>query len=182
MRGTGLQRAIKHLHSLQKRLEREFKETSIVVVLLGAGGKGLEQRRTLKKELAISGIIPLVPEDDFPREIAPSLVEVAMLSKGDIELVFINVESWGSTTEFAQLHGNNRIAPKLRILVDHSHHPLYSSSTSYLSDLYLTHAAVFGHVYAVDGESKGPFPSAHEVTVKLAERYRQWKAMQKLIR
>lgn len=176
MRGTGLQRAIKHLHSLQKRLEREFKETSIVVVLLGAGGKGLEQRRTLKKKLAISGIIPLVPEDDFPKEIAPSLVEIAMLLKGDIELVLIDVESWGSTTEFAQLYGNSRIAPKLGVLVDHQHHPLYGSAKGYLSDLYLTHVAVFGHVYAVNEGGMGPFPSPNELTLKLAERYRQWKA------
>jgi len=127
-------------------------------------------------------MIPLVPEEDFPREIAPSLVEIAMLSKGDIDLVFVNVESWGSATEFAQLHRNSRIAPKLRVLVDHAHHPLYGSSTSYLSDLYMTHMAVFGHVYAVDGERTGPFPSPHEVTLKLAERYRQWKTMVGLIR
>jgi hypothetical protein len=163
-------------------LEGEVRETSIAIVLLGAGGKGLEQRRTLEKELAAGGMIALIPEDDFPREIAPSLVEIAMLSEGDIELVFVNVESWGSATEFAQLYGNSTIAQKLRVLVDHSYHPLYGSSTGYLSDLYLTHTAVFGHVYAVDGEGTDPFPSSHELTVKLAERYRQWKAMKRLIR
>lgn len=124
MRENRLQRAIKRLHSLQKHLEREVRERSTVAVLLGAGGKGLEQRRALKKELTTYGIIALIPDNDFPREIAPSLIEIAMLSEGDIELVFVNVESWGSATEFAQLHGNTTIAQKLRVLVNHAYHPL----------------------------------------------------------
>jgi hypothetical protein len=103
------------------------------------------------------GMIVLIPEDDFPREVAPSLVEEAMLSKGDVELVFINVESWGTVTESTQFHRNRRIAPELMVLVGHEHHLLYGSSASYLTDVYLTHLAVFGHVYAIDDSRKNPF-------------------------
>ncbi|MEM2930799.1 MAG: hypothetical protein QW797_08090 [Thermoproteota archaeon] len=38
----------------------------------------------------------------------------------------------------------------------HEHHPLYGNSASYLTDVYLTHLAVFGHVYAV-GDSRETF-------------------------
>ena len=182
MKRTSVDRALKRLHSLQNRLRRKVKETSITVVLLGAGGKGLRQRRKLREELTTAGILALIPEDDFPREIAPSLVEPAVLSHREVDLVFVNVESWGSVTEFAQIHENLRIAPKLRVIVNHSYHPLYGRSTSYLSDYYFTHMAVFGHVYAVDDAQTIPFPSCHEVIMKLAERYRQWRAIRLSVR
>lgn len=182
MKRRSVDRALGRLHSLQNRLTRKVKETSITVVLLGAGGKGLRQRRKLREELTRAGMIALIPEDDFPREIAPSLVEPAMLSHREVDLVFVNVESWGSVTEFAQLHENPITAPKLRVIVDCAYHPLYGRFTSYLSDYYFTHMAVFGHVYAVDDVRTTPFPSCHEVVMKLAERYRQWRAIRLSVR
>ncbi|MEM3465693.1 MAG: hypothetical protein QW566_04390 [Candidatus Jordarchaeales archaeon] len=171
-----LSRILVEIRSAKRSIEKKTGETSIIIVLLGAGGRGLRQRRALRNRLASMGMVALIPEDDFPREVAPSLVEEAVLSKGDVELVFINVESWGTATEFAQFHGSRRIAGKLRVLVEHEHHPLYGSSASYLTDVYLTHLAVFGHVYAVDDSRRTVFPTVREVVVKLAERYRVCKA------
>lgn len=162
---------------MRRKIEKRVRETSIIIVLLGAGGQGLRQRRVLRNELASMGMVVLIPEDDFPGEVAPSLVEEAVLSKGDVELVFINVESWGTVTEFTQFHGNRRIAPKLRVLVKHEHHPLYGNSSSYLTDVYLTHLAVFGHVYAVGDSRETFFPTVRDVVVRLAERYRVCKAL-----
>ena len=54
---------------------------------------------------------------------------------------------------------------------------LYGSSKSYLTDVYLTHTAIFGHVYAVDGQGGLPFPSTEKTITKLAERFRQLKVI-----
>jgi len=170
------------VHLLKRSFERRISKTGIIVVLLGAGGRGLKQRRILRQELTVLGIIALIPEDDFPKEIAPSLCEEAMLSKGDIELAFVNVQSWGTATEFAQFHKNSTIAPKLRVLVPHEYHPLYGNSKSYLTDLYLTHTAIFGHVYAIDDARTSAFPPSRQVIMKLAERYRQCKVLGLLTR
>jgi hypothetical protein len=94
-----------------------------------------------------------------------------------VELVFINVESWGTATEFTQFHGNMRIALKLRVLAKHVHHQLYGGSASYLTDVYLAHLAVFRHVYAIGGSRGNVFPKVRDVVVKLAERYRVCKAL-----
>jgi len=158
---------------------KKVKEISIIVVLLGAGGKGLKQRRNLKNELKKMNIIAVIPEDDFAKEVPPPLIEEFMLTQGDMDLVFINVESWGSATEFGQFHERWEIAPKLRVIVEHKYHPLYGSSTnptSYLTNSYLIHEAVYGHVYAVD-ETGGRFATTRDVTIKLADAYRWWKAL-----
>jgi len=144
---------------------------------MGASGQGLRQRRRLRGVLSRRGLLALVPEDDFPRDIAPSLVERAMLSEGDVDLAFINLESWGTATEFGQFHEIRRIARKLRILVDHQYHPLHSNSRSYLTDLYLTHLAVYGHVYPVARARRSLLPSVKKTVTKLAVRYSQWKAL-----
>jgi len=63
-----------------------------------------------------------VPEDDFS-DVPPSLAERSTLKESDVELVFVNVESWGSATEFGQFHTDEKIAPKLRVRpeIDESH-------------------------------------------------------------
>jgi hypothetical protein len=164
------------MHQLTTRLVKRAKQTTLIVALLGAGGQQLAQRRTIAGSLSARGILALIPEDDFPKDVGASLLEEAMLSKGDVGLVFVNVESWGSVIEFAELRRNPKIAPKLRVIVNHAYHPLYGSSTSYLTDVYLTHMAVFGHVYAVDGPGGLPFPSTEKAITILAERFRQLKA------
>lgn len=168
--------AVARIHQLTTRLVKRAKRTTLIVALLGAGGQQLAQRRTIARSLSALGILALIPEDDFPKDVSASLLEEAMLSEGDVGLVFVNVESWGSVIEFAEFRRNPKIAPKLRVIVNHTYHPLYGSSTDYLTDVYLTHMAVFGHVYAVDGRGGLPFPSTKKAITTLAERFRQVKA------
>jgi len=162
------------VHAKKVEIEEKLNELFLAVFLMGAGGKGLEERRRLENLLEERGIIAIVAEDDLPRDVAPSLVEEYVLSSSEVELAFVNVESWGSAAEFVQYHENPSVAPKLRVLVESKHHPLYGRERGYLTDLYLTHLAVYGHVYAY---GKKPFPSSAEIVVKLAERYKQWRAL-----
>src|SRR5205809_5931287 len=83
------------VRDLRNRLLRRVRRTNVVVALLGKGGHGLSSRRRLAKTLRQLRIVALVPEDDFPRDIGPSLAEEAVLSDADTHLVFIHVESWG---------------------------------------------------------------------------------------
>ncbi len=100
-----------------------------------------------------------------------------MLRDGDPDLIFLNVQSWGSATELGQLHRSRRLAPRLRVLVPPAYHPLHGTSTSYLTEVYLNHLTAFGHVYPVDGKAMAPVPSASALIVKVSERYRQLKAL-----
>lgn len=159
-------------------LERRVRESCIVVALLGAGGKGIVERRKIGQRLEAKGIIALIPEDDFP-EFSPSLIEEVILRRADIDLIFINVESWGTVAEFVQFHDEKDIAPKLRVLVQHAYHPLYGNSTSYLTDVYLTHLAVYGHLYAYGNEECG-FPTSERIIMVLANRYKELKFLGKI--
>ena len=168
---------LRRLHAIRRELESRVRESAIIVVLMGASGQGLSQRRRLRSALSRRGVLALVPEDDFPRDIAPSIVERAILSRADIDLAFINLKSWGTATEFGQLHQIRRTARKLRVLVNPEHHPLHGKSRSYLTDLYLTHLAAYGHIYPVTTTRRLPFPSVKKTVMKLAVRYAQWKAL-----
>jgi hypothetical protein len=167
------------VESLRKDQERKVDAIALYVVLLGAGGDGLEERRALARKLGQTGIVAFIPEDDLSPDVAPSLAERDMLANGDIDLAFVNVQSWGSAAEFAEFQSDPKIAPKLRILVERRYHPLYGSpgSSGYLTDSYLTHDAVFGHVYMYKGEDSPEWiPSTDEVVLKIADRYKQWRA------
>jgi len=148
-----------------------------MVALLGAGGQGLAERRRIAAVLDRSGIAAIVPEDELPDDMAPSLAEKALFSRNEVDLVFVNVESWGSAAEFAQFHENRRIAPKLRVLVPPEHHPLHGGDRGYLTDLYLSHLTEFGHVYAIDGRARVRLPSALDAIGLLSARQRQVKAL-----
>lgn len=161
-----------------RRLERKLRQTAVFVALLGAGGPGLAERRKMAAVLTRPGISVIVPEDALPDNMGPSLAEKALFSRNDVDLVFVNVESWGSAAEFAQFHEDRRIAPKLRVLVSARRHPLHGAATGYLSDLYLSHLAEFGHVYAIDGRNRVRLPSALTVIGTLSERCRQIKALE----
>ncbi len=145
--------------------------------MLGANGEGLAERRKIARTLKRKGIIVLVPEDDFPRDVSPSVAEPATLADGDVDLVFLNLQSWGTAGEFGQFHENQRIAPKLRVLVPLEYHPFHGKEKGYLTDLYLAHLARFGHVYGVASKDMATFRSAKTIITKLAERYRQIVAM-----
>lgn len=168
------------VESLRRDYERKIAGTRVIVVLLGAGGDGLRDRRVLSARLREKGIGVIIPDDDLPADVSLSIVERDMLSAMDVDLAFVNVQSWGSAAEFAEFQADERIAPKLRILVSRKHHPLYGSSTAsgYLTDTYMTHEAVYGHVnmYRVREETVPDWlPAADEIVLKLSERYRQWK-------
>ena len=62
--------------------------------------------------------------------------------------------------------------------MDPDHHPLHSLKDGYLTDLYLTHLAAYGHVYAVDGGRLIPMPSTKSLVTVLAETTRQLKFVQ----
>ena len=160
-------------------IEKRVKDTSIIVVLLGASGRGLRKRRKIRAKLEEEGIIAIIPEDDLPTEEAPSVAEEEIFAEEDVDLVYVDVESWGSATEFAQFHGKKTIAHKLRVLTRREHHPLYGASQSYLTDLYLSHLAVYGHVYAYGEE--GCFPAPEEIILKLSRRYKRLKALGKIL-
>ena len=162
----------------RERLESQIGRSTLIVVLLGSTGNGLEERRRVARLLNELGMAALVPEDDFPRDVGASVVERAILSGADIDLVFVSVESWGSATEFGQFHTDPRIARKLRVLVDPEHHPIHDAKDGYLRDLYLTHLVAYGHVYAADGGRTVRVPSKESLVLLLAERHRQLKRFQ----
>ncbi|HYT00915.1 MAG TPA: hypothetical protein VEO20_09655 [Thermoplasmata archaeon] len=167
----------RRIRSIRRDLERRLNRSASIIVLLGAGGKGLEERRAISEALSKRKMIALVPEDDLPPETSPSLAEPLVLARGDVDLVFLNVESWGTATELGQLQADPRVAHKLRILVRPEYHPVHSDVASYLSDLYLTHLVAFGHVYPVDGGRVARVPSADRLVLMIAERHRQVRAL-----
>jgi len=168
---------LRRLRATLRELERRGRRRGVIVVLMGSGGRGLLQRRRLRDALSREGVIPLIPEDDFPQDVPPSIVERMVLSRAEIDLIFLNLQSWGTATEFGQFHEHRRIARKLRVLVDCHYHPLCSNSRSYLSDLYLTHLVAYGHVYPITSNRGSPCPSAKKTIVRLAVRYGQWRAL-----
>src|ERR1700687_5141358 len=102
----------------EKELLRRISETGMTVALLGASGEGLEERRSIARRLSGEEITGVIPEDDFSLDISPSLAEQALFSREGFDLIFVNVQSWGSAVEFAQLVGNEEVVSKLRVLVD----------------------------------------------------------------
>ncbi len=168
-------RAIDWVEGKIREMQAKIKE-SLTVALLGAGGRGLDERRSLAAELSSIGLNVIVPEDRLPPELSPSIAERELLSSSELDLAFVNIESWGSAAEFSEFHGDYKIAPKLRVIVDRTHHPLYGSASGYLTDIYLTHDAVFGHVYMHGDKAEG-LPSSREIVVKISERFRQWKSV-----
>src|SRR5439155_9781283 len=128
---------IQSVHRFRREAEQRLQRSGLVVILLGSSGRGLDERRDVAHVLTGRGIVALVPEDDFPVEIGPSVLEVDVLERSDVDLVFLSIESWGAATEFGQFSSNPRIAPKLRVLVRPEYHPVHSPPGSYLTDLYL---------------------------------------------
>ena len=167
---------IQSVHRFRREAEQRLQRSGLVVILLGSSGRGLDERRDVAHVLTRRGIVALVPEDDFPVEIGPSVLEVDVLERSDVDLVFLSIESWGAATEFGQFSSNPKIAPKLRVLVRPEYHPVHSPPGSYLTDLYLTHLVRYGHVYPVDGGRQAPVPSAKALIPMLVERHREIKA------
>lgn len=159
----------------RSHLEQTAGRAYTIVVLLGKNGKGLEERRQIARGLEQEGMTVLIPEDYLPREVSPSLAEGEMLTQGDQDLVFLDVDSWGTATEFGQFHDHRTVAPKLRVLVRVEYHPLYQTQRSYLTDMYLTHLAVFGHVYPIGAVGAVNSSNARDLITLLATRYAEVK-------
>ena len=167
---------VRRVHKIRKEAAERLKRSGLVVILLGSSGRGLDERREVAHVLARRGIVALVPKDDFPVETGPSVLEVDVLERSDVDLVFLSIESWGAATEFGQFSSDPRIAPKLRVLVRPEYHPVHSPPGSYLTDLYLTHLVRYGHVYPVDGGRQASVPSAKALISMLVERHREIQA------
>lgn len=178
-----IEEALAFIERKEKEVRKEIKATKVVVALLGASGKGLQERMSMAEELLHKGVLAFVPEDVLAAEVSPSLLERRILSAEDLDLAFVNVESWGSASEFSEFRNELGIASKLRVLVEREYHPLYGSSKSYLTDAYLTQDAVFGHVYMyrrnADSTSNETerVPTPRDLVMILSERYLQWKAL-----
>ena len=67
--------AVRRVQAIRKETEDRLKRAGLVVMLLGSSGRGLDQRRAIAHVLRSRGIVALVPEDDFPAEIGPSVIE-----------------------------------------------------------------------------------------------------------
>jgi len=83
------------IDSQTEDLKKRIAGAWTLVALLGAGGKGLEERRSIARDLHEMGIGALIPEDDLPEGLAPSLLERHFLSTEDVDLIFVNAQSWG---------------------------------------------------------------------------------------
>jgi hypothetical protein len=70
-----------------------------------------------------------------------------------------------------------RRTAEIRVLVESPYHPLYGSESSYLTDIYLTHLAVYGHVYTFGVEPGSVFPTSESIILGLVDRYRAWKTL-----
>src|SRR5947209_12980566 len=167
----------RRVHIMRAEAEERLKRSGLIIILLGSSERGLDERRQVAELLRGRGIVALVPEDDFPKEIGPSVIEDDVLERSDVDLVCLSIESRGAATEFGQFSSNPRIAPKLRVLVRPEYHPVHSPPGSYLTDLYLTHLVRYGHVYPVDGGRQAPVPSAKALIPMLVERHREIKAL-----
>src|SRR5438132_11679034 len=88
-------RAIDWVEGKIREMQAKTK-SSLTVALLGAGGRGLDERRSLAAELSRIGLNAIVPEDRLPPELSPSIAERELLSSIELDLAFVNIESWGS--------------------------------------------------------------------------------------
>lgn len=72
-----------------RRLEIEglLKGSFLILSLMSAGGKGLEERRRIEGRLKGMSIIAIIAEDDLPKDVASSLVEEHALKSGEVENV-----------------------------------------------------------------------------------------------
>src|SRR3989449_9711620 len=119
------------VHRIRREADERLRRSGLVVILLGSSGRGLDERRDVAHVLARRGIIALVPEDDFPVEIGPSVLEVDVLERSDVDLVVLSIGSWGAATALGQFSSNPKIAPKLRVRVRPEYHPVHSPPGSY---------------------------------------------------
>src|SRR2546422_11317173 len=84
--------AVRRVHQIRREAEQRLQRSGLVVILLGSSGRGLDERRDVARVLTRRGIVSLVPEDDFPVESGPSALEVDIVERRDVDLVFLRIE------------------------------------------------------------------------------------------
>jgi len=111
------------------------------------------QRNALKTTLNDNSCLATTFEEDLELEYA-SLEEQIILREPEVDIVFIFPDSRGSAAELLQFTRDPVIRPKVRVLVPHQHHPLYTESESYLTSVYQELMATHGHVYPYDSKNE----------------------------
>ena len=98
----------------------------------------------------------IVPEKDFPENYYYSIIkfEEFLFCKREINLIFINISSPGSSFEYGYFYNFTKISKKLILCIYHKYHHLYSSSSSMLTNTYTYYDINYGHVYPVKNEDE----------------------------
>ena len=103
-------------------------------------------RQRIKERLNGEGCIATTFEESAGITYA-SMDEKLILLKDEVDLVVVIPTSEGSISELSSFAEDNKIRPKLRVLVPYMYHPFYGSSDSYVTSVYEELMAEYGHVY-----------------------------------
>ena len=121
-------------------------------------GSSNDNRINIKKsmEQSFHQINIIVPEKDFPENYYYSIIkfEEFLFCKREINLIFINISSPGSSFEYGYFYNFTKISKKLILCIYHKYHHLYSSSSSMLTNTYTYYDIKYGHVYPIKNEDE----------------------------
>lgn len=117
---------------------------------------GARRRILLRKVIEESlGHIAIFPEE--LKFIYPAIDEKNLLKEKEVDMAMILPEGPGAISEFSDFSSDHEIAFKLRVFVPKKFHPLEheleNMEPSYLTNAYLIHLTLFGHVYAFENNS-----------------------------
>lgn len=118
--------------------------------------KGARRRILLRKVIEESlNHIAIFPEE--LRFIYPAIDEKNLLREKEVDMAIILPEGPGAISEFSDFSSDHDIAFKLRVFVPKKFHPLEQElekvEPSYLTNAYLIHLTLFGHIYAFENNS-----------------------------
>ena len=126
-------------------------------------------RYEIKNKLNEENCLAATFEEDFNLTIAS--IEERIILKKDVDLIFLIPDSPGSAAELALFAKDPIIRPKLRVLVPHQYHPLYSDSESFLTSFYWELMPDMGHIYPIDPTCK-LHPSGLKIASKMMHAFR----------
>jgi hypothetical protein len=179
-----IKRSIKSIEQLKERLQKGIQGRALTLFVLGKGFpkkekcfercincpitdcKEPKRRKVIKEKLMELGNNALFPEE--LKLVFPATEEQIIFRENDVDLLIILPEAWGSVSEFNTFSQNRKLALKLRIFVPKLYHPLYGSTSNYLTDAYLTYLAEYGHVYYFQNDDE-----LISIIEKLTECYRR---------
>lgn len=133
-------------------------------------------RQRMKERLNSEGCLATTFEDSEGIAYA-SMDEKLILLRDDVDLVFVIPSSEGSISELSSFAEDDRIRPKLRVLVPYVYHPFYGSSSSYVTSVYEELMAEYGQVYpfALGG---GVHPDPLDVASTLVAVYKRRRLLE----